>query len=330
MLGIDWMKAHDVHWHFGKGLIEIGDQQFALTTKGGPDTEDQPEPGPRARTVEGTAERAPRGWSIDELRAATGQDPVLAVVREWLERGERPSADDVTRTPEGIMSYWTDFHRLKLEDGALYRAWYNRKGEVAYWQLVLPTTMRRACLEAAHVTADGVHLGVARVSQRVQRRVFLEYLAGRRVAAHADVPDCAHGLRKFRGRPAPSAAQKSLKRCEGTTPKSWLAETVDQAAPASHPEPEPVETTPMIPPRVGGGPSEPSREDAGLESGSGVTTKADTPNSLPPSGVDSDRPPVQGVEPTRVQPKRNAPRPRRFLMTVRNSGFSGSGEGLLQ
>ena len=121
-----------------------------------------------------------------------------------------------------------------------------------------------------------------------------------------------------------------LKRCEGTTPKSWLEEPVDQAVAISHPEPEPVEMTTMTPPRVGGGPSEPTRDNTRLESESGVTTKADTPNSLSPSGVDSDRSPVKGVEPTRVQPKRNAPRPRRFLMTVRHNGFSGSGEGLLQ
>ena len=321
MLGIDWMKAHDVHWHFGKGLIEIGDQRFALTTKGGTVAKDQPESGPRARTVEGTTERGCRGWSVDELREATDQDPVLSVVRQWLERGEKPSADDVTRTPEGIMSYWTDFHRLKLEDGALHRAWYNRKGEVAYWQLVLPTTLRRACLAAAHVTENGAHLGIARVSQRIQRRVFWNTWRGDVWLHTRTCPDCAHGLRKFKGRTAQSATRKSLKRCEGTTPKSWLADPVDPAVAVNPPEPVPAVATPTHPPRVGGGPSEPARDDPGLESGAGVTTRVDTPNSPPPSGVNSDRSPGQGVEPTRVQPKRNAPRPRRFLMTAKQRIF---------
>ena len=99
--GIDWMKAHDVHWHFGKGRIEIGDQQFALMAKGGVTVEAQQDTSPQARTVGGTTVGERQGWSIEELREATGRDPVLAVVRGWLERGERPPAEVAPRDPAG-------------------------------------------------------------------------------------------------------------------------------------------------------------------------------------------------------------------------------------
>jgi len=121
-----------------------------------------------------------------------------------------------------------------------------------------------------------------------------------------------------------------LKRCEGTTPKSWLTDPVDQVVADDQPEPAPAEATPTAPPEVGGGQLGPAGSDPGPESGSGVTTKVNNPNSSPPLGVDSVRFPKKEGRPTRVQPKRNAPRPRRFLMTVRNSGVNGSDEGRLQ
>jgi hypothetical protein len=121
-----------------------------------------------------------------------------------------------------------------------------------------------------------------------------------------------------------------LKRCEGTTPASWLTTPADRTEPIDRHEPEAAETTPTDPPRVGGGQSEQRSDEPEQENGSGVTTKVDIPNSPPPSGVNSDSPPERRPEPTRVQPKRNAPRPRRFLMSVRNSVSSGSGEGRLQ
>ena len=84
------------------------------------------------------------------------------------------------------------------------------------------------------------------------------------------------------------------------------------------------------PPRVGGGLPESVADEPRPVGEAEVTTKVNTPNSSPPSVVGLRRPPALSTEPTRTQPKRNAPRPRRFLMTVRNDGISGPGEGRLQ
>ena len=126
-----------------------------------------------ARRVRGIGEAAHHDLSEDAVRAATASDPMLSIVRGWLEgTTERPSCENVTDRPLGIMSYWTDFSRLKLSDGVIYRAWYNRFGVVVRWQVVLPAALKRAFIETAHVKTTGEHLSMRHTIARIHRKAF--------------------------------------------------------------------------------------------------------------------------------------------------------------
>ena len=309
MLGIDWMVTHDVHWHFGSGVVDIGEQRLSLMTTEEVEAARTPMPGPRVRTVGHTAAAEPRGWSGAVLREATGRDPLLATVRGWLERGERPSGEGLVGTQSGIMTYWSDFRRLRLDDGVIYRAWYNRNGEVARWQVVLPASLKREVLEAAHVKGTGDHVGVASASRRVQRRYFWSTWMGDVWRHVRTCRGCSHGLRRRNGR---QEMQGSVRRCRNVAP----TEAVTPAGADNEPEPGPAEAATTDPSQVGGGPSDPESLNPNGAGGARSRVRLDNPNSPSPSTPVTARQPAHDNVPIRVQPRRNAPKPRRFLQSL--------------
>ena len=125
------------------------------------------------RRIRGISVTTHPGLSEEAVRVATAGDPVLSIVRGWLEgtRG-RPSCDEMHDQPPGIMSYWTNFARLTLSEGIIYRAWYNRQGVVAKWHVVLPKALRGACVATAHVRPTGEHLSVSATSSRLRRKTY--------------------------------------------------------------------------------------------------------------------------------------------------------------
>lgn len=115
------------------------------------------------------------------------------------------------KTQNGLMTYWSDFRRLRLDDGTIYRAWYNRKGKVSRWQVVLPASLKKECLEAGHVKGTGDHVGVASTARRVQRRFFWSTLMNDVWLHVRTCRGCAHGIRRRNGR---LEMQNSVRRCE--------------------------------------------------------------------------------------------------------------------
>ena len=130
-------------------------------------------------------------WSTQQLGEATGQDPTLKVVRQWLQDGERPPWSSVVGESAALKTYWTAWDRLKLIDGVLYRKWYSHEGLLLRWQLILPASLRQECIEVAHVGRTGGHLGPDRTVKQVQRRAY--WVAwGRDVKAFVRAcPECA-------------------------------------------------------------------------------------------------------------------------------------------
>jgi transposase InsO family protein len=94
-------------------------------------------------------------------------------VREWLSPGgERPPWEEVVGESSTLKTYWTAFERLKVVEGVVYRSWYNHEGLTTKWQVVLPESMHRECMEVAHQGRTGGHLGPDRTAKQVQRRAY--------------------------------------------------------------------------------------------------------------------------------------------------------------
>ena len=85
--------------------------------------------------------------------------------------------------------------------------------------------------------------------------------------------------------------------------------------------PNAVIAAPATASRVGGGLTD--RVGEGEQGGEGVTTRADAPDGPPPSVVVPARLPATDAVPVRVQPKRQAGMPKRYLLGFFADDLSG-------
>ena len=120
---------------------------------------------------------------------------------------------------------------------------------------------------------------------------------------------CSHGLRRRNRR---QETQGSLRRCRNGA----LTEAVTPAGADNEPEPGPAEAATTDPSQVGGGPSDPESLNPNGASGARSRVRLDNPNSPSPSTPVTARQPAHDNVPIRVQPRRNAPKPRRFLQSL--------------
>ena len=91
-------------------------------------------------------------WTHDEIVRLQGEDAVLREVRNRLSAGDIPSKEDgagVGSDPD-LICYLRQFDSLVMKDGAVYRKFIDTTGAVQYYQLLLPPSMRVACLELVH------------------------------------------------------------------------------------------------------------------------------------------------------------------------------------
>ena len=77
----------------------------------------------------------------NDVRSQYKEDATLVEVMTWVERGEKPTRFDHRSQPRELSHYWTNFNRLKIEDGILYHEWTDPKTNMAISQIVIPFTL---------------------------------------------------------------------------------------------------------------------------------------------------------------------------------------------
>jgi len=99
-------------------------------------------------------------WNAQRLREVTARDlklnPIfnlLMLLPECLDRNRLAHFDKV------IKSYCADWKRLKIQDGLLYRRWYDSGQDTKVWQLIQPTDYCQAIFNVAHKSMSRGHLG---------------------------------------------------------------------------------------------------------------------------------------------------------------------------
>ena len=101
---------------------------------------------------------------------------------------------------------WTQWSRLKFEDGVLYRRWFNADGFHCHWQTVIPTEMQKIVLTLAHKGLRG-HFGVHRTQQQLQRRA---YWPGWSVDVERFCASCQECSRFVQGKPRRQGRLQSM------------------------------------------------------------------------------------------------------------------------
>ena len=107
-----------------------------------------------------------------DLRNGQLNDPIIRVVLGWKENDQKPNWDEISPLGSDCKYYWSQWDRLKLIDGVLYREWYETKGGPPKPQLILPEIWRKGILTLLHQNLCCGHLGIHRTIARVRARFY--------------------------------------------------------------------------------------------------------------------------------------------------------------
>ena len=107
-----------------------------------------------------------------EIRKAQLDDPSLRSVIEALERGTKPTKEEMSplsfRT-KVLLGHWGQLH---LCNGVLYRKWESEDSRITRDRLVLPKQKVHEVLEELHSGTFGGHLGSTKTLKNVQYRYY--------------------------------------------------------------------------------------------------------------------------------------------------------------
>jgi len=96
-------------------------------------------------------------------------DPVIGPILRWrMQREEPPGVEALLRESADVKQLWSQWYRLPLIDGVLYRT-DKRLGDIQVNQLLIPTACKQDFLQRVHAGMCGNHLGVRRTMDEVQR-----------------------------------------------------------------------------------------------------------------------------------------------------------------
>ena len=89
-----------------------------------------------------------------------------------MKAGTRPKREEIVGTNPKIGNLWSQFDRLRLEDGLLCREYETEDGTSSFLQLCLPRKLVSQVLQLLHDSPTSEHLGVQKTSERVQARYY--------------------------------------------------------------------------------------------------------------------------------------------------------------
>uniref|UniRef100_A0A8C9VS90 Gypsy retrotransposon integrase-like protein 1 n=1 Tax=Scleropages formosus TaxID=113540 RepID=A0A8C9VS90_SCLFO len=119
------------------------------------------------------ADAASDGGSTDDtelFRRAQEADPELAVVRGFLQSGQRPPWTAVAPHGPTVKSYCSQWDSLEVRGGLLYRRWEGPVPGQVLWQLLVPRSLKEDVLQRVHGPAGIGHFGVAKTLHRLRQR----------------------------------------------------------------------------------------------------------------------------------------------------------------
>ena len=99
---------------------------------------------------------------LERIKTEQNKDPILRVVKQWVEDGARGTIQ-VNRVPDKLITYWTQFSLLKVdESGLLKRKWVSRKEKNSRELIVVPESCEEEIMKLFHdnITMTNCHPGI--------------------------------------------------------------------------------------------------------------------------------------------------------------------------
>ena len=109
----------------------------------------------------------------EQVREATADDADLSEFCTTFvdNKGERVAWEAMLSRSPLQKTLWTQWSRLKYENGILYRQWFSTDGFHAHWQTVVPVKLQKIVLTLVHKGLRG-HYGEFRTKLQLQRRAY--------------------------------------------------------------------------------------------------------------------------------------------------------------
>ena len=112
-------------------------------------------------------------WSIEDMVSAQAKDPDISPVLKSLQTSsQRPEWTTISPYSADCKILFSEWKRLELKDGMLYRQWFGDNGKVSYLQLVLPRAFWPLAVEHCHDQVTCGHNGGFKSYERVKARFF--------------------------------------------------------------------------------------------------------------------------------------------------------------
>ena len=88
-------------------------------------------------------------WDRPQLIVMQSQDPTLAKIKKYLEQGGQLSPQELKSDKE-LSDYYRSWGALIVQNGLLYRSFFNKQGEVQCLQFLVPEVMRSDIMTRLH------------------------------------------------------------------------------------------------------------------------------------------------------------------------------------
>ena len=106
------------------------------------------------------------------------EDTTLRLGIQWCQKGTRPNKEEVQGEGMAVWSLWSQFDRLVLGDGVLYRLWHHDSLNKDHkLQLCVPKSMTCKVLESLQDYPVSGHFGYQRTLDKMRARFYWQGLA---------------------------------------------------------------------------------------------------------------------------------------------------------
>ena len=115
------------------------------------------------------------GWLLltaSQLEQQQRADETLALVRDWLEAGQRPSWPEVSARGPEVKAYHSQWGCFRLHNGVVHRSWQDPRGKKNILQLLVPRALRPQVLQLVHGSVGAGHYGNAKTLHRLRGRFY--------------------------------------------------------------------------------------------------------------------------------------------------------------
>lgn len=107
-----------------------------------------------------------------QLEQQQKEDGTLALVRSWLEAGQRPEWAVVSALGPEVKAYHSQWGNFEFHDGVVYRRWRAPERGRDLVQLLVPRTLRPQVLKLAHGSVGAGHYGNTKTLYRLRERFY--------------------------------------------------------------------------------------------------------------------------------------------------------------